>query len=436
MWRGLVAAGLAHESEAGWRFTHGLLVESIVRVAREASRLQQHHAVCARALQHAPLANAARIAEHWIAAGELRRALTPMMDEAVHQRRLDAHPASLRLLRHRERILDELGVSETDLLRLNNEMEVLRDALRLGEKPDRVLSQAQDILRRMQGRDAPGVVSLGWHISSICSEALSDLAEARRCAGLAITAVRGGGHDHELATTLLRGARIDFWSGDLDSGRERFAELRATASRMGDVYFEAQADVTEGFVALLGLELDVARERFQGALTRVATRGYRSLEAEAHNGIGEAARLGGDHEEALRRYATSARIYEEINQYDDVAVIRTNLALSLIQARDFDAARDLLEPAKLEFRALGYTVYELLFTLADLAIAAGTKDWDTFDRCLLALEQEGKHARLSHDNPWAISLASTFADEHGESERAARAERLADRLRAVLQVGE
>ncbi|MFB6372359.1 MAG: AAA family ATPase, partial [Bradymonadaceae bacterium] len=82
----LVERGLGERTRQGWAFTHGMLVDSLGRRARESGRWTDHHRWCAELLEaiypEQPERTAARRADHWLEAGELERTLDPLLQEA------------------------------------------------------------------------------------------------------------------------------------------------------------------------------------------------------------------------------------------------------------------------------------------------------------------------------------------------------------------
>ncbi|MFB6351154.1 MAG: hypothetical protein ABEN55_07720, partial [Bradymonadaceae bacterium] len=136
---------------------------------REAGRWRQHHRRCARLLEaRRPTGEVgleARIAEHWIEAGEPERALEPLLtgiqETVVH----GDHDLRNRLLERRAELLDELGVPAGDRRRLEQRIEANRVTVENGS-----LSEGQAELleiwdavtvdhARLQARAASGLQS-------------------------------------------------------------------------------------------------------------------------------------------------------------------------------------------------------------------------------------------------------------------------------------
>jgi eukaryotic-like serine/threonine-protein kinase len=76
----IVDAGLARRTDTGFAFVHGILRESIERMAREAGRAAELHRCCADALWDASPRSRQRQAKHRIAAGDFDQALAPLLD--------------------------------------------------------------------------------------------------------------------------------------------------------------------------------------------------------------------------------------------------------------------------------------------------------------------------------------------------------------------
>ncbi len=111
----LLSGGLAGpgDSEDGWAFVHGMLRESLLRRARDAGRLSDHHRACAAMLadEDAP----ERLGLQLVAAGDFEAALNPLAEAVA--RCLDAgdyRPASA-LLAERGRAAERCGLADSDV---------------------------------------------------------------------------------------------------------------------------------------------------------------------------------------------------------------------------------------------------------------------------------------------------------------------------------
>ena len=81
----LIRRALIHPSPGGFRFTHGMLRESLAQQADAAKRLSEHHIAAAEYLSQAPQ----RSALHYLQAGAAEQALRPLLEAA--NRELGGH---------------------------------------------------------------------------------------------------------------------------------------------------------------------------------------------------------------------------------------------------------------------------------------------------------------------------------------------------------
>ncbi|MCB9764109.1 MAG: tetratricopeptide repeat protein [Alphaproteobacteria bacterium] len=109
----LFDAGLARPTPGGWRFAHGLLRESLIRMARQEGRLESLHRSCARMLSvHGD--DPGRQGQHLARGGRLEQAV-PLLTEGLRRAQARGRLAERgRLARALERTLARLAVPEGD----------------------------------------------------------------------------------------------------------------------------------------------------------------------------------------------------------------------------------------------------------------------------------------------------------------------------------
>ncbi len=110
-----LARGGEHGAHRSFELVHGMLRESLLRRAREAGRLVDHHLACAELLEEASsAADLERRGRHLLAAAEPEQALGPLLD-AARTYRLSGHfQRAEQLLEQRADALQDLGLPEAD----------------------------------------------------------------------------------------------------------------------------------------------------------------------------------------------------------------------------------------------------------------------------------------------------------------------------------
>ncbi|MFB6372091.1 MAG: hypothetical protein ABEN55_03020, partial [Bradymonadaceae bacterium] len=148
----LIERGLADRTDEGWAFGHGLLVDSLQRRAENSERWADHHDRCARMLEahpnRLPQETAARRADHWIEAGELERALEPLLEEDHRLEKIGDHQRRSPVLQKHRNLLDTLGIGLEDPRSLENDLQRLGRAFWAGEEAEVIQQRAQKIFER------------------------------------------------------------------------------------------------------------------------------------------------------------------------------------------------------------------------------------------------------------------------------------------------
>ncbi|MEZ4385194.1 MAG: protein kinase [Nannocystaceae bacterium] len=113
---------LAVATPRGFAFVHGMLRESLVRLAADAGRLVGHHRACAAMLQgrygDRPLRYAERLARHRIAAGDGEAAIDPLIDACYRLQLTGAYQRAEAILDDLGALFDRLELDADDLRRL------------------------------------------------------------------------------------------------------------------------------------------------------------------------------------------------------------------------------------------------------------------------------------------------------------------------------
>ncbi|MEZ4469270.1 MAG: protein kinase [bacterium] len=306
--------GLIRRTPDGFAFTHRLLWESTLRLAAEGGRLAEHHARCARVLGRRPrgFGAGARIADHWLAAGQPAQAVQPMLSAA---RQFSAHhhnPAAEALLDRLDAVLDGLGATADDPRRMQAELLRIMPSFAEGDlsaldrldaveaaarrhglaielgtiqrlrgeiaRTQGAWAEADDHLRAAEHRlravgelEQAGRAALG---QVFLRQREGDLVGAMEALRRAVADFRGCQEGRWLLTARYEQGRLLFHTGDLEAAVEVAEEVIAGALRVGDETNQARALV-------LRADVDRVRERLGPA--EVAYRDSAAIYRRLHN---------------------------------------------------------------------------------------------------------------------------------------------------------
>ena len=115
----LLIARLVVPDEAGLRFAHAMLRESVLRAAAEEGRIEQHHRMAARMLVKKygdrRRGVAERVGRHLVAAGAVEEALPYLLRAAEEAAHAQGYPPAHALLAERDAATDAVGLPEDDV---------------------------------------------------------------------------------------------------------------------------------------------------------------------------------------------------------------------------------------------------------------------------------------------------------------------------------
>lgn len=435
----LVERGLAVWSDDGWAFAHGLLLESLERMAREADRWWAHHRLCARTLGRQILDRPGareRIADHWIQGGRPERALDLLLEEAQMLWRYARPDEMARVMDRHEELLDHLEVPDDAPRRLA--LQSLRgrlwgskgdydDAEQMAERLLERASSEQSEIRAEAARLLGVVCRTRGETESAIDSFQQAVREARRA-----DAHRIASHTH----TAL--GWVQYFRAAFERGLRQVERALAEARRAGSTYLELNASSLHA--VLLGAigEHERAKHRLEQLRHKASEFGYRGLEGQALNSLADRARLSGRPERARRLYREAIPILRELGDRYFDALVSVNLALVELQVGDLEAADQRLVRSEKAIAAVGADdAHRDLLRFAHLAWAAGTGDWDEFDELWSAYETGWPDdGRLVEDHPWLLEIAGEFCCEHGRLDLARRTWRLAAHLARRLDDSE
>lgn len=428
---GLVERGLADRADNGWAFAHGFLVESLGRHAREHDRWRDHHRQCVELLEELypdrPEQTAARRADHWIEAGELERALEPLLEEVERLKRLGEYERARSVLERREALVDALDLPDSDARVVENDIHLAPLEVKFGASPDEGLEVLEEAIERARRGDHHRLLAEAWYTTAAVRLRAGNQETSREAA---VRAARRA-EDCEEPTVRIKAledwAWAETWSGDPEAAEEPVSEAIALAEEIGDHYRLVEAQRCRAWAEMSQGDRDRAAERFEWCLEECREAGYRAGEMRNLNGLGEIARFDGDADEARRRYRRHEQLGRELGLPTQMAVARSNLFQVELMDGAFDAAAERLRETEQWYERLSRKdeIADLL-KLGHLTRAAGVEEWSRFDD-LLADYDDGwpAEARLLKDHPWLAEMAGDYAAEAGEGERAKRVWKLA-----------
>ena len=431
----LVDRGLAERTAEGWRFAHGLLVDSLERRARREGRWRDHHRRCARLLARlhpdAPEQTAARRASHWIAAEEPARAIAPLLEEAQRLRRAGDSRSAREILERRERLLDDVDAPPDDRRRVENTLELAQSAGQMGDQfSEELVEKLRAARQRAREMDDDPLLAGTLVATAFHHRVFGAADETREFARRAVRAADRCGDEASAIHALKCWGWADYNSGDLEAAREQFADASDRAARIGHTYLELETLRSLAWVAVSQGDDERAGELFGRLLDASRETGYRWLEANSLNGLAELARFNDHIHKARHGYMRYGELARAVDRPVDEAISRLNLAQVELRDRAFDEAAARLAETERRFEPLSEKVEPThLVNLAHLTLAAGTGDWESFDD-LAATYADGwpEGASLFKDHPWLLEMAGDYAADHGERERADRVWQLAAEL--------
>lgn len=428
----LFEQALISNTDDGWIFAHGLLRESLERRAREEGRWKSLNRACAEMIVGLYSPNTrdyhARYARHLIEAGELERALAPLLEAARSMmKRSELHDA-LELLDERDAILNQLDLPLGDS-RQGQGM-VLRSKI-LDEQGHYLES------RRWAGSVVTDAVKYGWRQLYIeaniqcawatfhrgaTSEAEGMFADAQR----ALKDLPQELHAAYLLRIEMGMARLAQRRGELGKSRTLFLSARERAVILNDQLALATCLNGLGDVARQDEDFDDARRYAERALALTEEIGNFVLIADCTNDLAEIER----HEGALnlaRAHAERAiALYESVGS-DQSLRVKRNLGFIALGQRQYTEARGIFEALAEHFNQT-HDYGQLALVLTGLIPCfAHAGEWelasDFLDRARHLLE---KTQRFDQDVAFACHMVVELAARASQDGIALRAATLAN----------
>ena len=424
----LFDGGLLERTDRGCAFTHGLLVDSLARRAREAGRWQGHHRHCARTLQHSPGRHrpeaCERVADHWIEAGDRSRALAPLLEAVKLWRDWGKYEERQNVLDRRSRLLDVLQIPDDDPRRLEQRIERAKLAI-LGEEIEYGRSTLTDVWDQLDSDQA----RLQGETASSLARAEVDLGRPRRGRKWIEAALEASARtdNHRLQSRCHRFlAWQAFHATDFEQAEWHTDRALEHAERMSNRFVKLGTQILRAWI-WLGRDDRRCIDLFETIQRRAAEAGYTALEARALNGLGDWERFHGERAKARELYRRFMQTAVELSQPMYFRSAHRNLAQLALRSGELERASTHLQAADAHLPELGGEARsEPEMHLIRLAYAAGRREGETYaslwSRLTAGWPEEWEYLR---DYPWLLETVADHAEEAGWEERAREARRLA-----------
>ncbi len=431
----LVQRGLAHRSDEDWQFTHGLLVDSLQRRAREQQRWREHNCLCATILAQVypnrRAETARRRANHFIEAGQLEAALAPLLQDAQNQYRAGDAPERRRVLRRRRDILDQLGVAANDPRRLENEIAYAHLCFYLSET-ERGEELARRAVEQLEGQAISSLTVRAAQALGMCQRRRGLRDEARLWLEQAIEWARQIDDPGLEVTLFLELAWLEIPAGNLARAHHLLTELIRRTEEMGDDHLRLWGMNYLAWLAFTCGEDRQSADLLERVLSEAGPAGFRSLESGCHLGLGDLARIAGRWDRAHEHYRLSRQLTPRPGGMLDM-LGELGLAQVEVARENFDAAGRHLDYIEERLTYLDAGKYRDWVSTVWLAWEAGQGEWEKFDeRFRRYANGWPPNARKSRDIPWLLRLAADHGHRAKKTQRADNLDELAAQIERHL----
>ena len=418
----LVETGIAEYEPGGWRFRNSMIVEALNDDSDAEGWLADHHRVCAEALLEAyPDARrrtAKTRADHWLAAGEKRRALVPLYEAANHASSQGDLPTELDILSERAELLDSLGIGETHPRWLENRAEMAWSHLARGEF-DTAEQTARDLMDDLETLDYPKHTGTTLRLLGKLASNRGQLERNLELLDDAVRASREAGDWRSVARCAVSRGETLSDLNRLDDALEAFVEAR-------EIYRQNDDDISVLESECWIVSVDVQRERYEAARKRAeelldeAQRlGHTLVESRCWNQLGEIARFQSRWEDARSAYRSCVEL-EKGRGSRGWLVAAVNAVLADLAQSNFRRVLDRVDELEDELIEVGLERSLRRCAFIRLACRAGLEHWPAWDRQLHDVrEAYDRVAGRNKDDAWLAERALELTLD-GDPERAQR----------------
>lgn len=420
----LQLAGLLTRGVDRLSFAHALVVEALVRAARDRGALAEHHLACAAMLEQAPAARGkrARIARHLALGGRVEAALAPMLAAAQESFETSDFAGVTAIVTEREQWMDAMDLPESDPRRAQGWMRLAHAEARLA-RPRDAAQWLDRVERYVQRHPEPLIEADLLHGRARAAQMSGDMAIAATLYEQAIARFEALAQrraiaqcEHGLAEVLKQCGRVNECEPHY---LRAFDEYAASGDRVG------AANCRLGYGDYL-TRTDRARATaaLDQAVVELEAIGARLGVAIAQQIRGISARYDGRYDAAHEAFLRAAEMLEAVGSMD-APIARTNAGIIDLLRGQFVRATRFFEDAHRVFTALGREGYLCFATVELLACRAHFGQWEAFDALIEQAERlVPRSALIDEDLELCLRIAHEEATRAGQSERALRIEPL------------
>lgn len=428
-------ARLVVPTESGWSFTHGMLRESLIRLAKDAKRWRVVNELCASALSVGDDLPHARLGRHLFAAADYTKAASHLIRALSVGSGDWSGGDSHGLLSLLESALRFEGAEESDVRW--GRLWYARAAHNLQD--ERIDDAYRDALRVVNASRRNGwpLLAEATMMMARVVQNKGDLNQAQTLAVRAVTMIRELGDDELLAGSLVDGAVCHILTGELEVAREFLEEATELYRSLEHLAGQARALRYEGDIARLESRYIEAREMFVAASELNTRAGLRADASSTLHGVAEMERLLGNLEAAEPIYRQVVALAEARGRFPEVPLL--NLALCLIARGRFEDAQAQLKGLLARWTGEGRKSWMAYGHASLMHATAGLQEWEAFDtHCAQATMLCPQSGVADIDLALAAEGAGTLALAAGQKARASEAfdfaatqwEQLGDQKRA------
>ncbi|HEY4220617.1 MAG TPA: tetratricopeptide repeat protein, partial [Myxococcota bacterium] len=418
----LLVARLVVPDEAGLRFGHAMLRESVLRAAAEGGRLEQHHQTAARMLLkrygERRRGVAERIGRHLVAAGRFAEALPHLLHAAEEAARTQGYAQAHALLAERDAATDAADIGEDDPRRAEgwaHKASLLVDEGRI----DEARMWAGLVLRFRGYPQHARVMPSAMRARAQCALQQAKWEEAERFFDEAKRASEEVNDKEQVAQCLVGLSDAAHSRGLLDQAGALLTQALAICSEMNDEEAMALCLWNAAYVAIGRGDTEQARQLLLRQQKLARRTGYRSMIANGKNALGDLERFSGRYSDAAARYEDALRLFEAIGS-DKRHTVRLNMAMNALGHADIAGAKKLADALLAELHRADPRSPMCHGILT--AVAARERDWKAYDlhmRAFMALKHE--QGNVETDMPLAFEMIGDHARAQGDDARAAEA---------------
>jgi eukaryotic-like serine/threonine-protein kinase len=427
----LLSRGLIRPFDGGWRFVHGMLRESLERMARESGRWGAFNATCAQALAELYEAtdrhSAERRAHYLLEAGLLNEALEPLLQAArFRAERSDLAVAHELLDRHAEALEDSDAPKAG---RQTLASWVLRSQVfELEADYTEALTWARMAVQQARGRGWADLLAPALRAEGRAQLRVGAFDEAESAYSEALEIARADEDSSKVGRSLLGRARVAENRGQFDAANDYLEEAVELLEQTDDDLGTARCYNALGDIARQTDRLDDARRYCDQARLRFESAGNQLGVADCLNDLSELYLLEGNIKRAESLCRDAIELYESLGSQKSMRV-RLHLAGILLDRQDIEEARQIAAQSRQHFEREGQRGKLAHADVLLLVCSGFSEDWLAWDE--LFEEAESIRAETGLCSPQiahAAALAAETAARQQQSERAERARSLAERF--------